>query len=79
MDNLISNLSSTQKVALAEYLKSDFRAFVKFAFKIRSGGKWISQPHHDVMIDTLQKVIDGDITRLILVSNILSEAEMNSN
>lgn len=67
MDNLISNLTDTQKTALAEVLKTDFRAFVKFAFKIRSGGKWISQPHHEIMIDTLQKVIDGDITRLVMV------------
>lgn len=60
-------LTETQRQALAETLRSDFKAFVKFAFKVRSGGNWISQPHHDIMINTLQQVIDGKIVRLVLV------------
>lgn len=67
MGNLLEGLTDIQKLALKHKLSTDFKAFIKFAFKVRSGGKWISQPHHDIMIDTLQKVIDGDITRLIIV------------
>lgn len=67
MDNLISGLTPIQKKLLKKKLTTDFGAFIKFAFKIRSGGNWISQPHHEIMIETLQKVIDGEITRLALV------------
>lgn len=64
--SLIDDFTPLQKQALADLLKNDFRQFIKFAFKIRSGGNFAFQPHHDIIIDTLQKVIDGDITRLIL-------------
>lgn len=67
MDNLLDGLSSAQKEILKQRLVNNFEDFIKFAFKIQTGGNWISQPHHEVIIDTLQKVIDGDITRLILV------------
>lgn len=56
-----------QVKAFAEIIKYDFRKFIQFAFKVRSGGNFLFQPHHDIIIDTLQKVIDGDISRLILV------------
>lgn len=67
MANLIEDLTVVQKAALKEVLTQNFSKFVKFAFRVRSGGKWISQPHHEIMMQTLQKVIDGDITRLVLV------------
>ncbi len=65
--SLIENFTPTQKDTLREVLIRDFRQFIKFAFKIRSGGNFIFQPHHDLIIDTLQKVIDGKITRLVMV------------
>lgn len=64
--SLIENFTPHEKRALAEVLVSDFRQFVKFAFKVRSGGNFIFQPHHNIIIDTLQKVIDGEINRLII-------------
>lgn len=65
--SLIENFNPQQKKALAQLLTQDFRQFIKFAFKVRSGGNFIFQPHHDLIIDTLQKVIDGEISRLIMV------------
>ena len=65
--SLLDGYTPQQTKILAEVLKKDFRQFIKFAFKIRSGGNFLFQPHHDVIINTLQKVIDGDITRLIMV------------
>lgn len=65
--SLLDGFTKEQKEMLAELLRQDFKQFVKFAFKIRSGGNFIFQPHHELIINTLQKVIDGDITRLILV------------
>lgn len=65
--SLIENFTPHQKTALKELLIKDFRQFIKFAFKIRSGGNFIFQPHHDLMIDACQKVIDTEISRLIMV------------
>lgn len=65
--SLIDGFTPQQKEALASILVKDFRQFIKFAFKVRSGGNFLFQPHHDLIIDTLQKVIDGKINRLILV------------
>ncbi len=65
--SLIESFTPSQKDTLREVLIRDFRQFIKFAFKIRSGGNFIFQPHHDLIIDTLQKVIDGKISRLVMV------------
>lgn len=65
--SLISNFTPQQKNALKEILVKDFKQFIKFAFKIRSGGNFIFQPHHEIIIDALQQVIDGKISRLIMV------------
>jgi predicted phage terminase large subunit-like protein len=65
--SLIEGFNPQQKQALKHLLQTDFRQFVKFAFKIRSGGNFVFQPHHDLIIDVLQKVIKGDIMRLIMV------------
>ena len=65
--SLIEGFTPEQKGALKELLIKDFRVFIKFAFKIRSGGNFVFQPHHDIMIDTLQQVIDGKMPRLVMV------------
>lgn len=57
-------------VCLAIYknkLMRSYQDFVEFCFPlIENGTKWINANHHNVMIDTIQKVIDGIIPRLIL-------------
>lgn len=40
--------------------------FARYFFKQRTGGKMLVNAHHKVIVDTLQKVIDGEITRLIV-------------
>ena len=65
--SLIEGFTHQQKSVLKDLLINDFRAFVKFAFKIRSGGNFIFQPHHDIMINACQQVIDSEIARLVMV------------
>jgi len=41
-------------------------AFSRYFFKHREGSKFILNPHHEVMARTLDRVISGEITRLII-------------
>ena len=40
--------------------------FSRYFFKQRTGGKMIVAPHHRVIQQTLDRVIDGEIKRLII-------------
>ncbi|WP_262033976.1 phage terminase large subunit family protein [Serratia liquefaciens] len=40
--------------------------FTRYFFKQRTGGKMIVAPHHQVIQDTLNRVVSGEITRLII-------------
>lgn len=40
--------------------------FARYFFKQRMGSKMIVAPHHQVIQNTLQRVVDGEITRLII-------------
>lgn len=40
--------------------------FARYFFKQRMGSKMVVAPHHKVIQDTLQRVVDGEITRLII-------------
>ena len=40
--------------------------FARYFFKQRMGNKMIVAPHHKVILDTLDRVINGEITRLII-------------
>lgn len=40
--------------------------FARYFFKQRMGSKMIVAPHHKVIQDTLDRVVDGEITRLII-------------
>lgn len=40
--------------------------YARYFFKQRTGGKMIVAPHHKVIQQTLDRVIDGEITRLII-------------
>lgn len=40
--------------------------FSRYFFKQRTGGKMIVAPHHKVIQDTLDRVIDGEIKRIII-------------
>lgn len=46
--------------------KADGLYFARYFFKQRMGAKMIVAPHHQVIQRTLQRVIDGEITRLIV-------------
>ena len=47
-------------------LSTDLLAFTRFFFRQREGHKLIIGQHHRVVAETLQKVIDGEIDRLII-------------
>ena len=40
--------------------------YARYFFKQRTGGKMIVAPHHKVIQQTLDRVIDGEIQRLII-------------
>lgn len=40
--------------------------FSRYFFKQRMGNKMIVAPHHKVIQNTLDRVVDGEITRLII-------------
>lgn len=54
------------KKILREYLKRDGNAFDRYFFKSRTGKQWITNQHHLLIDRTLQRVLDGEITRLII-------------
>ncbi len=54
------------KKILREYLKRDGNAFDRYFFKQRENVEWILNKHHELIDRTLQRVLDGDITRLII-------------
>lgn len=46
--------------------EEDGMYFARYFFKQRTGGKMIVAPHHKVIQQTLDRVIDGEITRLVI-------------
>jgi len=50
----------------AEMCERDPLYFMRYFFKQRIGSKMIIAPHHEVIMRTLHRVIDGEITRLII-------------
>lgn len=50
----------------AKMCEADGLYFSRYFFKHRMGSKMIVAPHHKVIQNTLQRVIDGEITRLII-------------
>jgi predicted phage terminase large subunit-like protein len=54
------------KEALSHVLSHDFMRFNRYFFRHRLGYKFIVSPHHKILCDTLQQVIDGNIKRLII-------------
>ncbi len=63
--SVLDGLSAEQLGLYRLILLSDFEEFAKFAFSIRTGKKLTVQPHHKVMCQTIDKVIAGEITKLI--------------
>lgn len=50
-----------------QYLcKKKYKNFVKLFFKMRTGYRFLSNWHHTVIMAQLQRVVDGEITRLII-------------
>lgn len=40
--------------------------FMRYFFKQRMGSKMIVAPHHEVIMRTMKRVMDGEISRLII-------------
>lgn len=51
---------------LRHLVLSNQLAFSRFFFKERDAQKFIVSPHHKIICDTLERVISGEITRLII-------------
>lgn len=60
--------TTADRLSLARKLEcqEDGLYFTRFFFKQRMGAKMIVAPHHKILQETLQRVIDGEITRLIV-------------
>lgn len=60
--------TTADRLSLARKLEceEDGLYFSRFFFKQRMGSKMIVAPHHKILQETLQRVIDGEITRLIV-------------
>ncbi|OOF39888.1 DNA-packaging protein [Rodentibacter rarus] len=59
---IADNISQARKLEC----ELDGLYFARYFFKHRTGGKMIINAHHRVIIQTLQKVINGEINRLII-------------
>ena len=58
-------LTNKQKVAKYK-CETDFLFFVRYFFKKRFGYKFVVNSHHQLIADTLTRVADGKITRLVI-------------
>jgi len=58
-------LTNKQKVTKYK-CENDFLFFVRYFFKKRFGYKFIVNSHHQLISDTLTRVVDGEITRLVI-------------
>jgi hypothetical protein len=66
IEEIISGYTSEQLVALKLRLQTNFLDHAKFFLSYREHQPFILSPHHIVMAQTMQRVINGEITRLII-------------
>lgn len=61
-------MMTAEQIAVARRIEceEDGLYFARYFFKQRMGAKMIVAPHHKVIQDTLDRVVDGEITRLII-------------
>lgn len=59
-------MTTADDLIRARMCEADGLYFSRYFFKQRTGGKMIVAPHHKVIQDTLDRVIDGEIKRLII-------------
>lgn len=55
-----------ERRALRHLLLEDGISFMRYFFRLREGNKMLVNWHHLIIEDTLQRVIDGEINRLII-------------
>lgn len=60
------DIAEVKRERLKRKLLSSTRYFSKYFFRAREGSSWIDAPFHGVLFDTLDKVIRGEIKRLII-------------
>lgn len=61
-----SDFSPAQLVAIRYILEQSHIHFERYFFKHREGTKFIESTHHKIISDTLDKVISGEIKRLVI-------------
>lgn len=59
-------MTTADDLIRARMCEADGLYFSRYFFKQRTGGKMIVAPHHKVIQETLDRVIDGEIKRLII-------------
>lgn len=59
-------MTTADDLIRARMCEADGLYFSRYFFKQRTGGKMIVAPHHKVIQETLDSVIDGEIKRLII-------------
>ena len=55
-----------EKRMLRHLMLQDPLAYARYFFNVRDSMEFVVNPHHVIMADTLQRVVDGEITRLII-------------
>lgn len=59
-------MTTADDLIRARMCEADGLYFSRYFFKQRTGGKMIVAPHHKVIQETLDRVIDGEVKRLII-------------
>lgn len=63
---IAEDIQITDVDALKSYCLSDVLNFTKYFFQVRFKRKFVEGRHHRMMADALNKVLDGDIKKLII-------------
>ncbi len=61
--DFLSHYSDSDIAVLRQVLLNNYERFTKFAFRCQTGNKLSFEPHHKIICEFAQKIIDGKITR----------------
>ena len=62
----LREFTDAEKRVLKKHCEDSHLAFTRYFFRIREGGRFKVSPHHIIMAKTLDRVLSGEITRLII-------------
>lgn len=62
----LNDWSPKHRLVAAELARHDFYFFTRWMFLQRRNYTWLRGPHHKLICDTLMRVYEGEITRLVI-------------